>query len=272
MQQFTPTSHHARILLVEDDHLLRRVLQITLERAQYIVTLAASFEEAVTLLQRHAFDLLLTDMQLGEHNGIELIELARKRDHYIATIILTGYGTLEAAVQAMRSGVNSFLLKPTPVVELLESVESVLLQRQQRQQHLAVLSQLQESLCWLMQPRQGGAGARGSKQVPNGQHLEIDGLSIDIRRREARRAGVRISLSAGDYAILEYLATRAEEIVTAQDIVRNVLKYQCEPREASNLIKSRIYEIRKKIEDDPSRPRFLINVRGAGYMLTSRRF
>jgi DNA-binding response OmpR family regulator len=272
MQPSTPTSHHARILLVEDDHLLRRVLQITLERAHYIVTLATDFEEAMAFLQRYAFDLLLTDMQLGEHNGIELIELARKRDHYIATIILTGYGTFEAAVQAMRSGVNSFLLKPTPVGELLDNVELLLLQRQQRQQHVAVLSQLQESLCWLMQPRQAKSGAEGGKQTSDDHYLEIDELSIDIRRREARRAGTRISLSAGDYAILEYLATRAEAIVTAQDIAHNVLKYQCDPHEASSLIKSRICEIRKKIEDDPSRPRFLVNVRGSGYMLTSRRF
>jgi DNA-binding response OmpR family regulator len=271
MKQFDRPA--ARILLVEDDPLVQRMLQATLERHNYIVIATASFDEASTLLRRTSFDLLLTDMLLGTSDGIALVRYARKHDPHIATIVLSGYATLERTIEAIRMGVNDFLLKPTPMAELLKSVARLLEQRQHKQRQSAALVQLQQGLQWLAEGQAEKATVAAQPETlltANDMLIQIRQLTIDKQRGEVIREGKRLHLSAGDYAILAYLASRADTLITAQQIAQDVLNYSCTPNEASTLIKARICAIRKQIEQQPSRPTLLINVRGAGYMLSTR--
>lgn len=256
----------ARILIVEDEQLTRRMLQLMLERVGYPVTTVACAEEALAVLTNTSFELLLTDMQLGRMNGLALIARARELDPQLAAILLSGYATLETAITALRYGTQTFLLKPARSAELLASVANVLQRRQQASQQSAALTRIHDGLQLLAsQPSPASAGpAQLDTRI-----TQISTLLIDHQRREVSRAGSALKLSHGEFDMLAYLANHLGQVVTPQQIARDVLHYTCMLNEARVLIKSRICQIRKHIEENPTTPKLLLNVRGAGYMLVA---
>src|SRR5437879_2670663 len=101
----TPMSQPARILMVDDEAAIRLTLGALLERAGYAVTPAENGEEAVALLERQAFDLLLVDLKMPAMDGIQVVAAARARQPQIAAIVLTGHGSLDTAVEGLHQGI-----------------------------------------------------------------------------------------------------------------------------------------------------------------------
>ena len=101
-----------RILVVDDEEGLRRVTQLKLQQAGYEASTAADGQSALDLLVRHPQDLVITDLKMPGMSGIEL--LTRIRDEYpeIIVILVTAFGTIESAVEAMRLGAFDYLIKP----------------------------------------------------------------------------------------------------------------------------------------------------------------
>lgn len=130
----TPSpSQGARILLVEDDDAARFSLARVLERVGYQVEAVADGETAVALLDpaaagRH-FDLVLTDLVMREIDGIEVLDHARKLADPPEVILLTGYGTLQTAIDALRAGAFDYLLKPCKPDDLLRCIERAMERR-----------------------------------------------------------------------------------------------------------------------------------------------
>src|SRR5438093_9696772 len=94
----TVMNQNARILLVDDEASIRLTLGALLERTSYDVTSADGGEQAVQLLERQAFDLLLTDLKMPGIDGMQVVEAARQRQPDVAIIVLTGHGSLETAI------------------------------------------------------------------------------------------------------------------------------------------------------------------------------
>ncbi|MCD4734034.1 sigma-54 dependent transcriptional regulator [bacterium] len=107
------------LLIVDDDSEVRKALARTMKRAGYGVIEAADSGEALELLAERPVELLLTDLRLPTLDGIELVRRARERDPLLAVIVLTGYGSVESAVEAMRAGAHDYLTKPVNPEELL---------------------------------------------------------------------------------------------------------------------------------------------------------
>ena len=116
-----------RVLVVDDDLNLLRVLRMRLEADGYAVLTAPDAQTALRLAEEgEAFDLALVDLKLAEANGIDLMEGLRRRRPRLPVIILTAYGTIETAVEAMKKGAWSYLTKPFDHAQLLAEIEGAL--------------------------------------------------------------------------------------------------------------------------------------------------
>ncbi len=130
------------ILVVEDDQFVQTSLEHLLRSHGYEVITAANGQEALERIDREAPDLVLTDLRMPRMDGLELLRWAKVRFPHTAVILLTGYSTLESAIQAIRHGADDYLLKPCREKELLERIQAALT----RQEVFYRLSQIEENL------------------------------------------------------------------------------------------------------------------------------
>src|SRR5271166_5711164 len=107
-----------RILIVEDDESLRKVMNVQLEREGYETTSASTAEEAISFLEKNSPNLVITDLHLPGVSGIELLKKVRLDYQETAVIVMTAYGTVQTAVEAMKAGAYDYLTKPIHPYEL----------------------------------------------------------------------------------------------------------------------------------------------------------
>src|SRR5207302_8558088 len=124
------------ILLVEDKESLRRVLRLTLERAGYSVTEAADAREAINEIGQVPHKIVLTDLRMPNGSGIDVLRAAKNADSDIPVIVMTAYGSIDEAVQAMKDGAHDFLQKPVDSNHLLLLVERALEQSRLRTENI----------------------------------------------------------------------------------------------------------------------------------------
>src|SRR5205823_13609396 len=113
-----------QILVVEDEDKLRRIIELQLLDAGFAVEKASRAEEALPLIDRA--DLILTDFKLPGMTGLEMRQIIRRADSHIPVIMMTAYGTVENAVEAMKAGAADFLLKPFSLDQLIAVVSKAL--------------------------------------------------------------------------------------------------------------------------------------------------
>ena len=124
------------ILLVEDKESLRRVLRLTLEHAGYSVTEAADAREAVNEIGRVPHKIVLTDLRMPNGSGLDVLRASKNADNDVPVIVMTAYGSIDEAVQAMKDGAHDFLQKPVDSNHLLLLVERALEQSRLRTENL----------------------------------------------------------------------------------------------------------------------------------------
>ena len=114
------------ILLVDDEKVILKTLARDLQGEGFTVTTANSGEEAIVTLKKQHFDLIITDLIMGGLDGIQVLQEAKKIDPELPAIILTGYGDMTSAIDALRLGADDYLLKPCDVDELLFRISRAL--------------------------------------------------------------------------------------------------------------------------------------------------
>jgi len=135
-----------RVLIVEDEDKLRRVLELQLQSAGFEVEKASSAEEAFRKVDRA--DLILTDLRLPGMNGLELLESIRRQNSHVPVIVMTAFGTIEAAVEAMKAGAADFLLKPFSLDHLMTVVSKALEVRALRDENRKLREELGVRYDW----------------------------------------------------------------------------------------------------------------------------
>ncbi len=257
------------ILVVEDEAVARRVLHAMLTHAGYTVTSVGSGEEALECLEQQRFDVLVTDLQLRKVDGVAVMVAARERDPEIEVIVLTGSATIDSAIAAVRHGAHNYILKPGQPGEIEKSIAEALQQRQDRAKRVAWLRRLSSDLMQLVNSETSlPPTTMPSIDRSNDSLIQAGNLMIDLQRHQVTQNGRPIQLSSGEFSLLAYLAQHYEQVISPQQLVREVLGYDCTPQEARDLIKARIWALRRKIEEDPADPRLIVSVRGVGYMLS----
>jgi DNA-binding response OmpR family regulator len=251
-----------RILIVDDEKNIRLVLTEALEARGHHVWAVGSGAQALEACSHMTFAVALVDLKLPGMTGLELLAQMQRRWPQTVIILLTGYASLDSAVEALRYGAFDYLLKPAKLSEVVASVERALSKARDEQRHLHLLDQLTNVLTELKSNNQAQqddptAGPEAPHQPPT--------LSIDPYRRLVRHGERAIRLSNTEFDLLLYLAQNADRVVSARELLRAIQGYDVSEAEARSIIRVHIQRLRRKLEEDQQQPQYVLTVRGKGY-------
>ena len=223
----------ARMLVVEDEPDIRRFVRMTLESQGHEVFEAATLERGLIEAGSRRPDLAIFDLGLPDGDGIDLIRNLRTWSS-AAVIVLSARSSEADKIAALDAGADDYLVKPFGAGELLARVRAQLRRHQ-------------------------GQTAAGEPLVCFGD------VRIDLTQRSVARAGQALHLTPIEYRLLTYLAAHPEKVLTHQQLLQAVWG----PGHASDTHYVRVHmaNLRKKLEDDPARPRHLCTEAGIGYRL-----
>lgn len=234
------TGDRGKLLLADNDPAYRRSVRVYLELENYRVVEAASAEQAISRLREEATELLLVDLRLtddldaNDMSGLEVAKYATDRG--VPCIVLTSYPSIEVVRQALRSRSGKSL-----------AVDFI--------------------------PKAGGPQAVIDAIAGFIRHVDSPGfcaaLEVDLARQVIRKNGLALDLSRLQYALLAHLFEHRGTVCPPEDLIRVVYGDEVLPNEASadKRLERLIARLREKIEDDPSKPTYLLTVPGRGYRL-----
>ncbi len=277
------------ILVIDDEESLRHTLGRVLRQAGYQVTTAGDGREALRLVNAgfenaSPFDVVYLDIRLPGMDGLQILKEIRLRDAQLPVILLTAFGSLKTAVEALRLGATDYLLKPLDP-EVLVARTRVLLDEQaverRRRELREQITALQEELQSLDAvrpttsladgPQTGFSPLAGSDSLtgfrPEDRFFKCGSLILDLQARRATFRDTVLTLPPAAFDYLVVLARHAPEIIPYQTLVTEAQGYRADLMEARELSKWHIHAIRQALEADPTQPQYLLNVRGTGYRL-----
>lgn len=260
----------AKILIVDDEPSIRFFLQEALARDGHDVVAVESGEAALECSESQGFELVLLDLKLNGMDGIEVLKEISRRSPDTAVIVLTGHASLETAVEALRQGAYDYLFKPCKTDQLRESVRLALIERRRDVQQREVLTKLKRTLINLEDvPPSVPESLSPSNEAGDSEDrfLRQKGLTVDKVRHLITLDDHLLDLSSTEFDILAYLIREYPNVISPEELVREVQGYDSDPWEASNIIRSHIYRIRRKIESATGKSDVIRTVRGVGYTL-----
>lgn len=220
-----------RILVVEDERKVASFLRQGLQEEGHAVEIAADGAAALdTLLEEPGYDLVVLDLMLPKRDGFEVLKTLRQRRIQTPVLVLTARDAVSDKVTGLDLGADDYLTKPFSFDEFLARVRALL---------------------------RRGSGQR----VPA---FKLDDLTLDPATRTATRGARRITLTAREYALLEYFFRNVGRVLTRPMIAQHVWGLDFDPE--SNIIDVYVGYLRRKIDGEGER-RLLHTIRGAGYML-----
>lgn len=222
------------VLVVEDEKQVRRFLRAALEAQDYRVAEAANAKDAVVAATTQSPEIVLLDLGLPDGDGIDLARRIREWSR-VPIIVLSARGREGDKVAALDAGADDYLTKPFGVNELLARIRVAL-------RHAAEVAA-------------GDAPAR----------IEIGPLRIDLEGREVTADGKPVHLTPIEYRLLVHLARNAGKVLTHRQILKEV--WGPPYVEETHYLRVFMAQLRRKIEIDPARPRFLVTEQGVGYRL-----
>jgi len=252
----------ARILIVDDEKTIRKVLSEALRGHNFIVSSVGCSEEALSALEQGNLDLVLLDLKLpGTLDGLDLLREIHSRWRHIVIIMLTAYATIDSAVLALREGAYDYLTKPASIPQILESIESGLAKQHEETRRVQLISRLEQTLEELKADEQNSQIESNVAE----RFAKTPTLLIDRKKRLAVRGTQPIALSATEFDVLDYLIQHSDRVVNASQVLRAVQGYEVTETDARPILRVHIQRLRQKLEDDPNNPKYILNVRGRGY-------
>jgi two-component system KDP operon response regulator KdpE len=221
------------ILVIDDEAQMRKLLEITLQTNGYTVTSAATAKEGLIMAANHPPDLVLLDLGLPDKSGHEVLKALRQW-YTNPVIILSVQKDEEDIVMALDNGANDYLSKPFRTGELLARIRSAL----------------------------RTAVAEDSDPLIGGPELEID-----LTARTVKKNKELIKLTLTEYSLLALLARNEGKVLTHQYLLRAIWGPGFISQ--SQYLRVFIAQLRKKIENDPNRPEYIITESGVGYRFIS---
>ena len=221
-----------RVLIVDDESIVRDVLGRYLEKEGFRVDSAADGEAAIELAARSRPDIVLLDLMLPKVDGLEVFRRIREMAD-IPVVMITAKGEEVDRVVGLELGADDYVTKPFSPREVVARIRAVL--------------------------------RRGDHAAPDGPRppLVLGGLELDRDRREVRRHGAPMHLTRKEFDLLELLASHPGRTFTRSELLESVWDFAWDGD--SSTVTVHVRRLREKIEDDPSNPSRLVTVWGVGY-------
>jgi DNA-binding response OmpR family regulator len=220
-----------RVLVVEDYPPVRKAIVTALRENGYTVDETEDGNTGLEMATTREYDVVVLDLMLPGMDGIELLEKIRATGDDCRVLIVTARGTIEDRIKGLDLGADDYLVKPFPIEELLARVRALV--------------------------------RRGYGQAT--PVIKVGHLEINTNSHAVLSAGEKVSLTAKEFALLEYLALRAGQLVTRGEIFEHV--YNDRSSTHSNVIDVYMTYLRKKLER-PEHPKLIHTRRGEGYILS----
>ena len=227
------TENGVRVLVVDDEPAIQRFLRTALSAEGYSVFAASNGADALTQAIAHRPDLIILDLGLPDMDGSQVTRRVREWSS-VPIIILSVRGQEADKIESLDAGADDYLTKPFGVGELLARMR---------------------------------VGLRRATPSSTGQPFVSGELSVDLTRRTVTVAGREVRLTPTEYDILRVLVSHAGRVLTHHQILREVWGAGYE--QEAHMLRVNISNLRRKIEVDPSRPRYVVSEPGVGYRLTA---
>ncbi len=221
-----------QILVVDDEPRMARFVEMNLELEGYLVSTATSGMEALDKLRRDIPDLVILDVMMPDMDGFETLNRIR-RVSSVPVIMLTVKAEEDDKVHGLELGADDYVTKPFSPRELVSRVKAALRRAEMPSPAQKTLTEIDED------------------------------LAVDFQRREVLVRGERVKLRPTEYRLLYHLVNNAGWVMTHETLLSKVWGY--EYRDDTQLLRLYITYLRKKIEPDPSNPKYIFNERGVGY-------
>jgi two-component system response regulator RegX3 len=225
-----------RLLIVEDEEAIRTGLIDVFVYHGYEVEFAADGISGLDKALSGRFDLILLDVMLPGMDGFEICNRIRAQDRDQPVIMLTAKSTDEDIIQGLSLGADDYVAKPFSVAQLILRIQAVL--------------------------RRSRIGAELDATLRLGEDIEVD-----CRNLQGRRGEEALAFTRREVEMLQYLRLNPDRPVSRDELLAKVWGYARNSDIETRTVDIHIAKLRRKIEPDPTRPRYLVTVRGAGYRL-----
>jgi DNA-binding response OmpR family regulator len=225
---------HRRILIIEDEPDIARGLSDALEFEQFEVMASGRGREGIKMLQDRGADLVILDLMLPDINGFSVCEQIRQSHPVVPIIMLTARSQETDKIRGLEAGADDYVTKPFSVGELIARINAIF---------------------------------RRLHRTQNDETIRIGVNTVYPRRHELERKGKTVALSFYEVELLRLLWERAGEPVTRDEILDKIwgVSGHSQTRSVDNFV----VKLRKKIEDDASKPKHIVTIYGTGYKLVA---
>lgn len=252
----------SKIMVVDDELSVRSSLEDILRLEGYDVQAVESGEAALSLLRNDHFDIILLDLKMPGIDGIEVLHVINRLSPNTGVILLTGHGSLESAIEALRLGADDYILKPASSGEILSSVARSLARQVEIQQRRLLLDQLDLSVKRLKESE----GLEPATLEDLRTVTLENGVIIDLARREIWRSNVRVNLTPTEGKLMKVLIEHRGQVLSHRELVLLVQGYETTDWEAPEVLRPLISRLRRKLVVFPGGENWISNVRGTGYV------
>lgn len=265
----TTTGH---ILIIDDEAALRKTLARILQQAGFDVTTAETAEQGLDFLKTTKFDLVFTDLRMPGMQGLDALKHIHAKDPGLPVVLFTAQPDVNSAVEGLRFGAIDYLVKPLKPEVIIERTRTILARQQREKRKREILSQIDalQNELKLLDAGQEDYNMSVGSTPETGRYLKRGEIMLDLH---ARRITVgeeeTINLPPTSFDYLLVLARHAPNVVEYQTLVAEAQGYQADQREAQELTKWHIHQLRQAFDKDAQNPRYIINVRGKGYRLVA---
>ena len=230
-------SNKEKILVVDDEASIRRILETRLSMIGYDVVTAGDGEEALETFRKADPDLVVLDVMMPKLYGYGVCQELRKESD-VPTIMLTALGDVADRITGLELGADDYVDKPFSPKELEARIRSVLRR----------------------------VDKNGTTGIPSSGVIHVGNIKIDTNKRQVYKGDERIRLTGMEFSLLELLVSRSGEAFSRSEILQEVWGYTPERHVDTRVVDVHISRLRAKLEDDPSNPELILTARGTGYL------
>jgi DNA-binding response OmpR family regulator len=232
-----------RVLIVDDEEIARISLAEILRLEGYQIRMASGGQAAVEILHTETFDVMILDLKMPGMGGIDVLKAIVDDLPDLKVIVLTAHGSMDSAIQALRFRVHDYMLKPVLPSHIIDCIESALVSRSAVDDHFD-----------------------GSDR-PKRYYQLTPGIEMDTNKRLITWQDQSLSLTPTEAKLMVVLADAAGEMISHAELVFHCQGYRINNEEAAKILRPVVSRLRQKMSVLPGWTEWIMNIRGAGYVL-----